>query len=228
VTGRGHSAALLLAVQVVLSGGLLAAAPGCAPAARLWVIPAEHDRMDPARPMAAEYDLAGCWFHVGEGDEIRVVLANESLAPEGSAGRRSVDLSLVLPGLPASYGRYYAANQRTLRGLIHEGDVLRRYGSLQGVISVAWGDGRDTLRGRFRVWAKEQDFKIWRGWSGKGRTLLLGEFTARRHPRRATELFERTNSGGLQRRPPGEGLPRPVTGPPIQEPEPVETPPGGG
>ena len=201
---------------VAVLAGLSLLSSGCSGVARVYVIPAAHDRIEAAGPLLTSYDLSDGWFWVNETDELCVVLSRQNLADPGSPRWEAFDLSLVLGRLPAGLGRNYQVDQHTLRAAIHEGNTHRRFGSLYGTVGVWYGEDEDILHGRFRIFTKEQTYKFWRGWGGNGRALLVGEFTARRNPDRGRELLPRTDSGGLKRQPQA-GTPVPVQGPPIDE-----------
>ncbi|MCP4251709.1 MAG: hypothetical protein GY778_32135, partial [bacterium] len=125
------------------------------------------------------------------------------------------DLSLLLVPPPANLGRNYTADRRTLRALISGASRRWRFGSLYGIVGVWFEEPGDAiLHGRFRIWAKRQDYTIWRGWGDDVRVLFVGRVTARPDAERGRRVWQRTNSGGMKR-PPTDNRPRPVTGPPV-------------
>ena len=94
------------------------------------------------------------------------------------------------------------------------------------IVAVWFDQDEKLLQGRFRIWAKRQDFKVWRGWSGDLRVLLVGEFEARPDALRGAQVWKRTEVGGLKR-PVHIGRPRRVYGPPVEEkPQPQREEPG--
>jgi hypothetical protein len=200
--------------RTAAAAGLLLAA-GCSGSARIHLIPAERKKISAQRPLIARYDVSHCHYWVNQRQELCLSFSDENQAAEGTAGRRSFDLSLILGPMPAGRARNYAVDRRTMRAIIHEGAEHRRYGSLFGIVGVWFDEGGEVLHGRFRVWAKQQDYKVWRGWSGDLRVLLVGEFEARPDTGRGERSLERTELGGLKR-PLPPGRPVRVYGPPGQ------------
>jgi len=205
---------------------LALAAAGCTAGTRIHVLPVEAYKLSAEGPLLIRYDVGEGWYWYGDDDRLRVVFSHGTLAKPGSWAYRSFEMSLLLGPRPANLGRYYAVDRGTLRAMIRDGSQSRRHASLYGIVGVSLTPGSDVLHGRFRIWAKEQDFRIWRGWGADTRVLFVGEFTARLDARRGAALWSRTDSGGLQRPPPNQ-LPPPTPQPvPIRPvPPPPEPPP---
>ncbi len=202
------------------------ATAGCSGSAHIHLIPAEHKKISTERPLITPYDVGRCHYWVNQGQELCVAFSEENLAAEGTPGRRSFDMSLVLGPVPAGWGRNYAVDRRTMRAIIHEGAEHHRYASLYGIVAVWFDQDEKLLQGRFRIWAKRQDFQVWRGWSGDLRVLLVGEFEARPDALRGVQVWKRTEVGGLKR-PVHIGRPGRVYGPPVEEkPQPQREGPG--
>lgn len=197
--------------RTAAAAGLLLAA-GCSGSARIHVIPAEHKKISVQGPLVARYDVPNCYYWINHRQELCLGFSDENQAAEGTAGRRSFDLSLVLGPMPAGRARNYAVDRRTMRAIVHEGAEHRRYGSLFGIVGVWFDEGQEVVHGRFRVWAKQQDYKVWRGWGGDLRVLLVGEFEARPDTGRGERSLQRTEVGGLKR-PPAQARPIRVYGP---------------
>ncbi|MHC4093098.1 MAG: hypothetical protein ACYSVY_22975 [Planctomycetota bacterium] len=190
-------------------------AAGCSGSAHLYVIPAEHKRIDMRGPLVVRYDVPHCYYWVNQRQELCAAFSYENVAPEGTARRRSFDLSLVLGPLPAGRARNYAVDRRTMRAILHEGAEHRRFASLYGIVGVWFDERHRVLRGRFSIWANQQDYKVWRDWAGDRRVILRGEFTALPDGGRGTESLDRTEVGALKRPPPAN-RPRRVYGPAIE------------
>ena len=184
---------------------------GCTGSARLWVVPVEPERINPRQPLVNRFDVPQAYFWTNKQQELCIVL---SRGP--ASGRRTFDLSLVLEGLPAGYGRKYRVDRRTLRAIVRQNRPPRRYASYHGIASVWLDQDRpDVLSGRFKVWANEQQYKLWMDfWTGNREVLLLGEFEAVRDRAKGEAILRRTEAEELKRGPP-LGRPHPVTGPPL-------------
>ena len=196
--------------------GILAA--GCAPSARIYVAPADLDRISETRRLIERHEPRHGRVWVNQENELCLVFTdNASANPDSLA--ESFDLSLVLADPPAGTTRHYPVDRRTMRALIHKPDARLRYGSYEGVVRV-WFDEHDEriLHGRFRILANEQDYAFWRGWTGNRKALFIGEFDAGRDQELGPQLLQRTEVGQMKRGP-AVGKPIPVTGPPIGEPD---------
>ncbi len=193
-----------LASVVLLAGG-------CSGSACLWLVQVEPERINPGLPLVARTDLPQAFFWANERKELCLAMSQGV-----ESGRATLDLSLVLEDLPAGQGKRYRADRRTLRAVIRQRGTAKRYASYRGIVSV-WleEDGSDVLEGRFRIWANEQEYKLWMDfWAGNREVLLLGEFRAVRDQQRGQAVLSRTEVEELKRGPP-VGRPRPVTGPPL-------------
>lgn len=195
---------VLLAVAVAILAG-------CASPGRVYVIPAEAQRMDMDAPLLVEYTVSRAYYWTDSDDQVLVAL---ELAVPNTQERSN--LSLVVKGLPAGQGRNYVATKRTLRALIDDNGPARRFGSLHGAVSIWYDESAPyRLRGRFRIWANQQTYWFWMDyWSSDREVLLTGEFDATRDAEKGRPILEQTEADELKRGKPGT-QPRPVTGPPI-------------
>ena len=186
-------------------------AAGCGGRTRLWLVPVEPEKINPRRPLVSRFDLPAAYFWTNERHELCIALSRGR-----ASGRRTFDLSLVLDGAPAGYGRKYRVDRRTLRAVVRRNGPPRRYASYHGIASV-WleEDDRNVLSGRFKIWANEQEYRLWMdSWTGNHEVLWLGEFRAIRDRAKGEAILQRTEVEELKRGPP-LGRPRPVTGPPL-------------
>ncbi|MCH7812396.1 MAG: hypothetical protein IID40_00090 [Planctomycetes bacterium] len=188
---------------------------GCSAPTRIFVLPVEQRQISMHEDLVVRYDLPPGDYWVNDDDELCLVFTLRNGAGGDGPGHRAFDLSLLLGPPPANLGRNYTVDRRTLRALITDASRQRRFGSLYGIVGVWFEEpGAPTLHGRFRIWAKRQDYSIWRRWGAGGRVLFVCRFPARPDAQRRRRAWQRTDSGSMKR-PPVQNQPRPVTGPPV-------------
>jgi hypothetical protein len=164
---------------------------GCSGSAALHMVPMGYTRMDARAPLVLPLCAANCWYWIDDDRQIRVAMSD-------SGAGRSLELSLVLDGLPAGAGRNYRVTRRTLRGTLSQGGEHTRFASIRGIAAV-WIDGPDRIDGRFRISMKHERFNILLGWHGAQEVLLLGQFRAVRDRRRCEAVVASTEQDGMER-----------------------------
>lgn len=186
---------------------------GCGSASRFHVIQLGAKTISAVLPLIDEHELSKGYYWVDEQGLLCVALSSGPLSSDTGAGgrRKSLQLSLELPGVPAGEARDYAVTRRTLRAISHGHGLHERFASVSGVVSVWRGDG-GKLHGRFRINGKKQIFLVWVGWGWDSEVLLLGEFTARPDQTAGEAILRASEGGGLKREPYRPG-PRIIEGP---------------
>lgn len=164
---------------------------GCSGSAALHMVPTGYTRMDVQAPLVVPLHAARCWYWIDDNRQIRVAMSNPG------AGR-TLELSLVLDGLPAGAARNYRVTRYTLRGTVSRGAEHTRFASVRGIAAV-WLDGPDRIHGRFRMSTKYERFNLLLGWHGAQEVLLLGEFRAVRDRDRCEGVLARTEQDGMER-----------------------------
>jgi len=182
---------------------------GCTRAS-LQIVDLDFLKIPEAGRLVDEIGALDCVWWL-DGDNV-CIAATRSGGVRGSAGRR-LDLSFVLPGVPAATARDYALGPESMRGYVRQGPIHLRYRSQRGIAAV-WLQPGGKLRVRFRVFAGRQSFHILTGWSTVGQTLLTGELRARSDAKFGAEILRRSEADGMNRGPvqntPTGGRPRPV------------------
>ena len=187
---------------------------GCAPRARLHIIPLGAKTINAVQPLVEEIELSRGYYWVDDQGLLCIALSSGPLSSaSGGGGRRnSFQLSLELRGVPVGQARAgYAVTRRTLRAIRHGGGEHERFASEFGIVTAWRGEG-GTLQGRFRIHAKKQLFKVVVGWWWDSEVLLLGEFTARPGRTAGEAILRASEGGGLEREPYRPG-PRIIEGP---------------
>ena len=210
---------------------VLAVAGACS-GGRLRFIEVNFKRIDAVTPLVEDAPADEGYWWVEEG-RLCVALHRRQAGLLSEAGTQTLDLSLVLEGLPVDKARDYPLDRNSMRAYLGHGAQHRRFASLQGLAAVRLAPG-ECIRGRFRLLAKEQMFHILTGWNDFGQAIMAGEFRARHDPTRGRAILESTERDGMARSaartPSGEGraAPAQVTGPAVgAESPPATSRPGG-
>jgi len=192
-------------------------AAGCGGSATVWLVPIQYGAIEAQAPLVVDLSAQECYYWIDpEKQQVRIAITARQDALFNENAARSLDVSLVLDGLPANNARDYRANRRTVRGTASERGDFVRFASVRGIAAV-WFDQPDCLHGRVRVQAKYQQYSLLFGWHASQPVLMLGEFVAIRDRERCEAILERTENGGMERAlvRPDEAGPIPVTGPPV-------------
>lgn len=196
-------------------------AGGCHGSARLDLIPLGVQRIEAKAPLIYTLRADECYFWTDAADQLCIACTDETAELFGEGTKTSLNVSLVLDGLPAHLARDYRASRRTLRGRANQRARHVRFASTGGIVAV-WMDDKDRIHGRFRVLTRYQTFNVLLGWRGTQQVLLLGEFHAVRNRRRGESILARTEEDGMERSSaesePARPQPIRVTGPPVATP----------
>jgi len=197
----------------LLLGLILPGLVGCS-AARLHLLTLEYRQIEPEGPLVHEKSAREGYFWIDETDQVRIGLRDHVANWLDSDAGRTLEVSLVLDGIPADRARNYPATRRTLRGRASDKNEHVRFASIRGITAV-WRDGPDRIRGRFRISTRYQKFSILLGWHGTQQVLVLGEFVAVRDRERTEAIVARTEADGMSRSltEPQPTQPVPITGP---------------
>ncbi len=114
----------------------------------------------------------------------------------GDEGRTELSLALEAPA--EHVGRSFRSDNRDLRMIYHHDVDHRRWASLVGIVTIVEESG-DTLRGRFRILTKQQQYLVITGWTANQRALVIGEFLATHNPHQGRPIIERTEANGMNR-----------------------------
>lgn len=174
---------------------------GCNGAARVSVISTEVRKLAEDEALQREIHPDRCHWFVDDKNRLCIAMEGESDAILGDLGHKSMAMSLVLGEPLESGSREYKLDRRSLRMIATTGLGHFRWASLGGVVFIRRDAGHSSLRGRFRIAAKQQNFFIATGWRGDLRTLLLGEFTATRDDAISKQIVDRTEGEGMKREP---------------------------
>ncbi len=197
----------------LLLGLLLPGLVGCS-AARLHLLTLEYRQIEPEGPLVHEKSAREGYFWIDETDQVRIGLRDNVASWLDPDAGRTLEVSLVLDGIPADRARNYPATRRTLRGRASDKNEHVRFASIRGITAV-WRDGPDRIRGRFRISTRYQKFSILLGWYGTQQLLVLGEFVAVRDREKTEAIIARTEADGMQRSltEPQPTRPVPISGP---------------
>ncbi len=208
-TGFGSACRRLLLLSLGLSG-----MAGCAGSGRLYFLTSDYRQIEPQGPLVYEKPIREGYFWIDPNDQVRIALRNHSANWLDPDAAQTLELSLVLDGVPANLARNYPVTRRTLRGRAGEKNEHVRFASTRGVAAV-WLDSPDRIHGRFRISTRYQKFSILLGWYGSQQVLVLGEFAAILDRDKTEAILARTEADGMQRSQAEHpsGLPVPVVGP---------------
>ncbi|NOT01098.1 MAG: hypothetical protein HOP29_10765 [Phycisphaerales bacterium] len=199
---------------VACAAGLLVclAACGCTGSGWIKAVPVRFNKLSPTESLDARYDADACCHWIDARGNLCVAMsAGGSPPPDGDA-RRSTSVSMVLGPPPASTGQTYRVMRDTMRMTARDGSSHVRCASLSGIVT-AWYDGSGCLHGRFRLFAKQQQFHIMMGWYGDLRQLMYGEFVAVPDAVRGARVLGRTELNGMERTAGNDRTPVTVGGP---------------
>ncbi len=179
---------------------LLLTLSGCRGHGVVHLVPTGSAKISMTKPLLLEIHPTECYFWVTEENQICIAMRQNKQSLLGKWGRREFILSMVLEGVPASVGRNYKANRRTMRAHRHKGLTHSRIASLAGIVG-AWDFDQRKLRGRFRFSTKQQTFSVLTGWGSDRGVLVIGEFTAIPNRKAGEALLARTEHHGMERGP---------------------------
>lgn len=191
---RRHLRWAILAVPPVCA----ATGAGCSGSAWLSVVPLSLKTVGDNHPLEIRYTPDRCYYWIDQDDRLCIAMAFDNITLFGVRGRQSVAVSMVLDEMPAGPGRSYRATRYTLRMIAHVVPNHWRWASLAGTVSV-WRQGANGFRGRFRVFAKQQNFHVALGWYGNQRAVMIGEFEAVHNPEAGRRILESTEADGMER-----------------------------
>ena len=149
-------------------------------------------------PLSGEFTPDRCYYWCDEESRLCIAMAFENVSLIGDYGKRSMVMSLVLGEMPAGMGRTYRVTRSTLRMISHAAPKHTRWASLSGIVGV-WRDGDKNIRGRFRIFTKQQTFHIALGWRGGSRALAVGEFLAVPGEEKGRQILEDSEARGMER-----------------------------
>lgn len=197
----------------------IASLSGCASRA-IALVDLDFARIPEVGPLVDTINVSDAYWWL-DGDRVCIAATRQPVRFPGSSGARRVDLSFVLPGVPAGDARDYPLGSEAQRCYVRQGSSHTRYRSHRGIAAI-WMRPGGKLRVRYRVLASRQTFHILTGWTTVGQTLLAGDLIAQHNPARSAEILRRTEADGMNRAPSGNattnGRPRPVqiNGPPVK------------
>ncbi|MEE9293373.1 MAG: hypothetical protein V3W34_00195 [Phycisphaerae bacterium] len=190
---------------------------GCTGSGRVSIISTNLRELPSTGPLVKTLDAQRCFFWIDSspttGDTTvsdtspetapalqRLYIAMESanLFQFLDNGKRRMAMSLVLRGSPKSGPHSYKVDRQSLRMIQHSGYNHTRWASLNGIVSVR-READGSIRGRFKMAAKQQHFLITTGWTGRQHALLVGEFCAVHNPEAGRRIIELTESDGMAR-----------------------------
>jgi hypothetical protein len=204
---------------VLAASAVIASSAGCTGRA-IQFVDLDFARIPEAGPLVDTINVSAAYWWL-DGDRVCIAATRQPVRLLGSSRARRVDLSFVLPGVPAGDARDYPLGSEAQRCYVRQGSSHTRYRSHRGIAAI-WMRPGGKLRVRYRVLASRQTFHILTGWTTVGQTLLAGELIARHDPVRGTEILERTEADGMNRAPSRNATtndrPRPVqiNGPPVR------------
>ena len=192
--GRGSTNRTRIIAGVLV----LLALSGCRGYGVVHLVPTGTAKISMTKPLLVEIHPTECYFWVTDKDRLCIAKRQIKHSLFGARGRKEFILSMVLEGVPASVGRNYKANRRTMRAHRQKGLSHLRIASLTGIVGV-WDFDRRKLRGRFRFSAKQQTFSILTGWGSDRGVLVIGDFTAIPNRKAGEALLARTEERGMKR-----------------------------
>lgn len=155
-------------------------------------------RISDKAPLSREFAPDRCYYWQDQEGRLCVAMAFENMSLIGDYGKRSMVMSLVLGEMPAGMGRTYRVTRSTLRMIAHIVPNHTRWASLSGIVGV-WREDDKQIRGRFRIFAKQQMFHIALGWRGSKRALVVGEFLAVPGEKEGRRILEDSEAKGMER-----------------------------
>ncbi len=174
------------------------ATAGCSGSGVVHFIPLDVKQIPMTGALIAEINPDESYYWIDDAGKLCVALRQKHSSLWTPLLSHDISLSLVLGDPPAGVTRAYPATRDTLRMRSAAGVTQLRTGSLSGG-SVVWDYGKNMLRGRFRITVKQQSYTVLTDWTGNGRMLLIGEFTATQDRERGEEILKRSEEDGLER-----------------------------
>ena len=173
---------------------------GCRGHGVVHLVPTGTARISMTKPLLVEIHPAECYYWVTDENQLCIAMRQIKHSLLGARGRKEFILSMVLEGVPASVGRNYRANRRTMRAHRHKGLSHSRIASFAGIVGV-WDFDQRKIRGRFRFSTKQQTYSFLTGWGADRGVLVIGEFSAIPNRKAGEALLTRTEERGMARGP---------------------------
>jgi len=201
-------------LRAVGFGPLVLALAGCGGRATVQIVSLQTKDIDERRPLIWRCETDRCYWWLEPDGTVNVAIQYENVSLVGELGKVRLALSLSLEALPAGEVRTYPVRGRALRAGAQFGPDHRRFRSYQGVVLVR-RVGPSRIRGRFRIFALQQQFSVVTGWRFAGMLLFLGRFEAVADERKARPIVQASEVDDWAR-PPRE--PKPATSRPASRP----------
>lgn len=183
---------------IALGVAVIASAIGCSGSGVVHFIPLDVKQIPMTGALIAQINPDESYYWIDDAGKLCVALRQKHSSLWTPLLSHDISLSLVLGDPPAGVTRAYPATRDTLRMRSAAGVTQLRTGSLSGG-SVVWDYGKNMLRGRFRITVKQQSYTVLTDWTGNGRMLLIGEFSATQDRERGEEILKRSEEDGLER-----------------------------
>lgn len=189
-------------IAVLLLVGWLGVAVGCTGRGTVHVMPYLRSDLPEQEPLIQKMPIHEAYYWLDD-DEVNVALRYRTRSLFGRAFDVEYAVSLVLPELPAGRERLYRLRSGEIQ-IIQSAGADHRRGRSSGGVAVLHGTRGDTLRGRFHVITRQQQFSALAGWMPetihRGAMLIVaGEFNAVHDPDRGRRIRERTEADGFER-----------------------------
>ncbi|MEK6677352.1 MAG: hypothetical protein AABZ47_17080 [Planctomycetota bacterium] len=188
----------MISVRCGLVGLTLVFVIGCQGSGTVHMVALGTKKIGPTEPLMITVHPQECHAWVNEKDELCVSMRHGRRSILGRLFGQETTLSLVLGPPPAGDSRDYTAGRSTLRARRRQGLSHVRAMSLTGAAAV-WDFDKSTIRGRFRILAKQQSFSVLTGWSGDSRIQYVGEFKADRNAASGKRLLDFTEDEVMSR-----------------------------
>lgn len=172
---------------------------GCQGVGTLHMVPLDTRKIGLTDPLIITVHPRQCHAWLNDNNELCVSMRHKRRSILGRVFGGETTLSLVLGPPPAGDARDYPVSPHTLRARRRHGFSHVRATSINGAATV-WNWEKPTVKGRFRISAKQQSYSALTGWGGNARVLYVGEFTADRNALKGQRLLNDTEEEGMNRK----------------------------